>query len=114
MDDAVSLLKGGLFSEANGQDVNPLSTWSLLGNGRGIFFIGAVQLFRWTSGAFVHNCHTIISVGGAGEDASVLARHLDLTREQSQKLQQLRPGEVILRASTEHPLAVYGRHPLAE
>lgn len=111
LDDAVSMLRGGA-QEFRTDELNPIGEWALKASGFGVYFVGAVQFFRGTSPAFVQNCHTVISVGSTGDDAAAIARHLDLKPEQAAVLPMLRPGQAIVRARTEWPHAVYGRHEL--
>lgn len=105
-----------LFQCRNGDESSvsnsPLSQWALLGNSRGVFLCAAVHSFRQTHSSFVHNCHTVATFGASGQEARALAMHLDLNESKRERLATLRPGELVIRATTQHPIAVYGRHPL--
>ncbi len=82
LDDALSLVRGSLSSDAEGSSVNPLSSWAFLGRSRGIGFIVSAQNFSLMSPALTLNARTVLSFGSYGRDAEDLGRFMNLNTEQ--------------------------------
>jgi len=55
-----------------------------------------------------NNADTVVCLGSSGEDARAVAEHMNLSAEQAAVLSTLRPGEAVVFARSEWPLAVKG------
>ena len=107
VDDALPLVTGSTAGETEG-GTNPISTWSFMGRSFNIGLVVSAQNFSLISPALRNNTDTLMCFGGLGEDVQALARHMNLTREQAAVIPQLSPGEAIVFARSEWPLAVKG------
>ena len=90
---------------------SPIADWALLGRALNIGLVIGAQNFSLISPTLRNNCDTVVSMGSYGEDASALAKFMNLNREQASVLPLIRPGEAIAIARSQWPLALRGAVP---
>jgi DNA helicase HerA-like ATPase len=98
LDDAQELLSGGVYQEATDR-YSPIVSRALDARSRRIGLVAGLQSFSHTSPAFKQQCSTMIFTAARGEDAHAIQRWLGLSSEETGKLQNLMPGEVVCRTA---------------
>lgn len=107
IDDGLALLGLGSAQQTDGG--TPLARYAHMGRSRRLGCVLSAQNYSLVSPVFRNNTDTLVCVGATGMDARELAKDLHLTPEQAAVLPRLQPGEVVARARSVYPLAVYGR-----
>lgn len=116
LEDSMAMLKKeSSFQEGEPVKIRPLEEILLLGRSLNIGIMVACQNASRLSDYFLNNAGTVVCAGGSyGEDARVLSELMNLSKTQKAFLQTMRPGQVLVFARSEYPLAVLGSFPFIE
>jgi GTPase SAR1 family protein len=110
VDDAMNLIFGSLSKESE-HEARPFVDWTRHGRSLDIGATFGGQNFSEISPIIKNNCQNIVCLGGTGQDALEIARFMNLNSEQAAIIPQLTPGQGIVYARGQWPLALKCRIP---
>jgi len=105
MDDAMNLIFGSSLGESQ-HEARPILDWVRQTRFLGIHSFFGGQNYAESSPIIRNNCPTLICLGGTGQDAIEMARHMNLDSDQAAVIPQLTRGEGIIFARNQWPFAL--------